>query len=142
MAIIRPWLKTTARGAAQPGPPPLCRGIGRHDDAVLYGYNIPRRLAGVDLPRTGDLLLGVGDQFLPLGQPPGSAGDGEQDGEDLRFESHSLIHDAGVEVDVGIELALDEVVVLKGDALQFQGDIQLGIAAGDFEYLVGGPSSE
>src|ERR1019366_6624578 len=47
--------------------PPLCRGIGPQDDAVLYRHNIPRRLAGVDLPRTGDLLLGVGDHFLPLG---------------------------------------------------------------------------
>src|SRR5450759_2074838 len=45
----------------------LCRGSGRQGDAVLYRHNIPRRLAGVDLPRTGDLLLGVGDHFLPLG---------------------------------------------------------------------------
>ena len=64
--------------------------------------------------------------LLPLGQPAHCARDGEHHGEHFRREAHGLVDDAGVEVHVGIELALDEVLVLERDPLQFQRDVQLG----------------
>ena len=95
-------------------------------------------MAGIDLAWTGDFLLGIVDHFLPLRQPSGGAGDGEQHGEHLRPEAHGLVDDAGVEIDVGIELAFDEVLVFQRDALELQGDFELGVVAGDFKDLVGG----
>ena len=37
----------------------------------------------VELPRSSNLLLGVRDHLLPLGEPAGRAGNGEQDGKHL-----------------------------------------------------------
>ena len=74
---------------------------------------------------------------MPLSDPARRAGDGEQDGEHLDWEAHRLVDDARVEVDVRVELPLDEVLVLEGDALEFQRDVEERVAAGDFEDLVG-----
>ena len=44
-------------------------------------------------------------------------------------EAQRAQRDAGVEVDVGIELLLDEVVVLQRDALQLHGDLEQRLVA-------------
>jgi hypothetical protein len=98
-----------------------------------------RFVADPHLAWTRDFLLGVVDQFLPLGQPADRARNGEQDGKHLRLEAHGFVDDAGVEIDVGVELAGDEVVVGEGDALEFHGEIDLLVAAGDLEDFFGGP---
>src|SRR3990172_11104457 len=90
----------------------------------------------VYLPRAGDALLRVFDHLPPLRQPPSRARDGEQHREHVDGEAQRLVDDAGVEVHVGIELPLDEVIVLKGDAFQFQGDLQEGVRPRQLEHLV------
>src|SRR3989304_2293054 len=62
----------------------------------------------------GDLRPRALAPLAPRGEPADGAGNREQDGKHLDREAHRLVHDAGVEIDVGIELVLDEVVVLKG----------------------------
>src|SRR5689334_424322 len=64
-------------------------------------------IAREDLTRARDLLIGVGQHLLPLGEPADDARDGEEDREHLHGEPHRLVDQAGVEVDVRIELALD-----------------------------------
>src|SRR3546814_1132988 len=44
--------------------------------------------AGVELARTADLLLGVGDHLVPLRDPAGGAGEREQ-GREHRSEEHT-----------------------------------------------------
>jgi hypothetical protein len=39
-------------------------------------------------------------------------------------EAHRAVDQAGVEVDVRVELALDEVVVVQGDLFEALGDVQ------------------
>src|SRR5208337_572721 len=99
--------------------------------------DLAKLLAEVDLARTRDLLLGIGHQFVPLRQPSRGAGNGEQNGEHVGLESHRLVDDPGVEIDVGIQFAGHEVVVAQGDALEFERDVDAAVAAGDFEDLVG-----
>ena len=48
-----------------------------------------------------------------------------------------MIDEAGVEVHVGVELALDKVFVLEGDALAFEGDFEERVLAHQVEDLVG-----
>src|SRR5271166_3484200 len=71
--------------------------------------DLTKLLAEVDLARTRNLLLGVGHQLVPLRQPSRGAGNGEQNGEHVGLESHRLVDDPGVEIDVGIQLAGHEV---------------------------------
>src|SRR5689334_4482905 len=92
--------------------------------------------AGVDLARAGDLLVRILEHFLPLREPARDAGDGEEDGEHFRRDAHGLVDEAGVEVDVRVELAGDEVIVFEGDALELEGDVEQRIASRDFEDLV------
>src|SRR3990172_2779657 len=86
--------------------------------ALRQGNEVAAPGADVHLAGAGDLLLRVLDHLPPLGKPAGVAGDGEQDGKHVHGEPHRLVDDAGVEVYVRVELALDEVVVFEGDALK------------------------
>src|SRR5713226_1702786 len=95
--------------------------------------------ADVDLARPGNLLLRVLDHLLPLGKPAGGPGDREEDGEHLDRESHRLVDQPGVEVDVRVELARHEVVVLERDPLELERDRQQGVRPGHLEGLVGHP---
>src|SRR5690606_8755389 len=75
-------------------------------------------LAGVDLAGTADLRLRVVDHLLPLRDPAGQAADREEHREHLGGEADRLVDQARVEVDVRVELALHEVVVLQRDLLE------------------------
>src|ERR1035438_853324 len=86
-----------------------------------------------------DLLLRIGQYFLPLRQPSHRARNGEEHGEHLRLEAHRLIHDARIKIDIRIELAAYEIIVFQRDAFQLQSDFQPGVASRNFEDLVGGP---
>src|SRR5215470_4919609 len=108
-------------------------------DPLLHRDERARFVSDPDLAWPGDLLLGIGHQLLPLRQPSGRAWNGEEHGEHFGPESHRLVHDSRIEIDIGIELALHEVIILESDALQFQGDLDLGIATRDFEDPVGRP---
>jgi threonine synthase len=60
----------------------------------------------------------------------------EQDGEHLDREAHRLVDEARVEVDVRVELALDEVLVVERDLLELEGDVEERVLAGDGEDVV------
>src|SRR5690606_365034 len=51
-------------------------------------------------------------------------------------QTHCLVYDARVEIDIGVKAARDEVVVFQRHALQLQGDVQQWVALCDFEHLV------
>src|SRR5208282_3237749 len=108
---------------------------GQNWRAFFSRHKLPFFVSGVDLPRTSNLLLGVGNHLLPLGQPACGARDGKQHSKHFRPETHGLIDDSRVKVYVGIELAGDEIFILKGDSLQFQGDVKFVISARDREYF-------
>src|SRR5690625_104435 len=90
--------------------------------ALLAWDEVALVVAGVDLLRASDLLLLVIDQLEPLCEPAGRTRNSEQHGEHLRRELQRLVDEAGVEVDVRVELAGDEVLVLERHLLQLHGD--------------------
>src|SRR3954468_10552115 len=90
-------------------------------------------LAGVDLPRPGDFLLRVFLHLHPLGDPACGAGDGEDDREHLGRDPHRLVDDPRVEVDVRVELALVEEVVVEGVLLQLARDLDQRAVLGRLE---------
>src|SRR5690348_10151359 len=103
----------TAAALRNRGVSGLMRGWQRelgHRREPVRELALERTLAGpdVDLPRPCDLLLVVVEHFLPLGEPPRGARNGEQHGEEVRREGHRSIDQARIEVDVRIELAGDE----------------------------------
>src|SRR3954453_17498635 len=103
----RTWrARTAARGADGAGSAALVDG----DVRALGG-------ADVDLARAADLGRGALDHLLPVRQPARQAPDGEEDREHLGGEAHRPIDETGVEVDVRVELALDEVLVVERDLL-------------------------
>src|SRR5579875_718334 len=118
---------------ATPSPPGKSPG-GR--SARAHRHVGPLLRTDVQLPRPVDLGVLL-DELLPVGQPTGHPGDGEQHGEHLRREAHGLVDEARVEVDVGIQLAGDEVLVRQGDLFELQGHVEERVFAGDGEHLVG-----
>ena len=102
--------------------------VGSHAErpasALVDGEVVALALAGEHLAGAGDLLLVVGDHLFPLAHPAHGAGDGEEVGEEVGREAHRLVDQARVEIDVRVELALDEVLVLQGDALELDGDLE------------------
>src|SRR5690606_33556321 len=115
------------RSAPVPG-----RGARREMKRAAAGAALPRKenasavaqvdvvapvRADIQLPRTADLLVLLGDHFLPLADPADGAGNREDRGEHRGGEPHRLEDDAGVEIDVGIQLLRDEIVILQRDPL-------------------------
>src|SRR5204862_4813731 len=103
----------------------------RPRDVLAFGR------ADIDLPRTRDLLLRVGEHLLPLRDPAGGSRDREQDREDRYREPHRLVDQSRIEVDVGVELPSDEVIVRQSDSLELQGDVKERIASGYVEDEIG-----
>src|SRR5437762_6404149 len=98
---------------------------------------VARQRSRVDLPRPRDFLLRVEQHLFPLRNPAGGARNGEQHGKHFDGEPHRLVDETGIEIDVRIELARDEILVLQGDPFQLQGDFEQRILAGDGEDEIG-----
>src|SRR3954454_23162807 len=95
-------------------------------------------VAGIALAGPANLLLRVLDHLAPLRNPANGSRQGEYGGEHRGRDAHGLEDDARIEVDVGEQLALGEVLVVESDPLELEGDRQFGVVflAKQFEYLV------
>src|SRR3989339_1849993 len=80
-----------------------------------------------NLTRSGNFLIRVVQVFLPVGKPSGGSRNGEQDGEEVHRESHGLIDQSRIEVNIGIQLTLHEVFIFQSNSLQFQSEIKLRV---------------
>src|SRR5690606_30581585 len=102
--------------------------------------NVALDRTGVKLARTTDLVVGIGQHFAPLGDPAHGPGQREDGREQRGGNADGALHDAGVEVDVRVETALDEVVVFQGNALDFHGQLEQRVifqAQGSQHFLAG-----
>src|SRR5258708_38718033 len=85
--------------------------------------------AGIELARTADSHVRIGDHFLPMGNPSCGARDGEHDREHGTRNSESAVDDARIEIDVRVQLARYKVVVFEGDFLELQGKLEQRVIA-------------
>src|SRR5690242_1399053 len=76
-------------------------------------HHVSLRRPEIQLPRPADLLLGIGDHLVPLRYPADGAREREDAREHRGRDAERALHDARVEVDVRVELAAHEVVVLE-----------------------------
>jgi hypothetical protein len=83
----------------------------------------------VDLSGANDLVLGVLNELIPMGQPASKARQGEHDGEHFGGDTKGLVDNAGVEINVGVKLAVDEVLVSQGNLFKGHSDIDHGFSA-------------
>ena len=74
-------------------------------------WPIPRRGAYIELLRATDLGVRVLIHFSPVGYPAGKTPDSKQHSEHAGRESHRLVNHSSVEINVGVELPLNEVVI-------------------------------
>src|SRR5258708_10507934 len=93
---------------------------------VEWLHVAPRRSL-VQLPRPADLVLGIGNHLLPLCDPAHRARDREDAGEHRDGDAERALYDAGVEVDVGVQLARNEIIVLQRDALQLDRQLEQAV---------------
>src|SRR5260370_3754041 len=105
--------------------------------AALFDRNVMASIVSkVDLAWPRNFLLGIEEHLFPLRDPAGSARNREQNGKHGHRETHRLINQAGVEIHVGIELALDEVFIFEGDPFAFEGDFEERALAHQIENFV------
>ena len=71
--------------------------------------------------------MAAGDHLVPVGDPADGARHGEDDREHVGRDADRLEDDAGVEVDIRVQLALDEVLVFQRDLFQTLGDLELRV---------------
>src|SRR6267142_7220186 len=95
--------------------------------ALLDPHEIPARRPVVELARAADLVFRIGDHLLPLSDPAYGAREREDAGEHGHRDAEGALHDAGVEVDVGIKLAAEEIIVLERDALELQRELEQAV---------------
>src|SRR5262252_5341014 len=107
--------------------------------APFHRHEGPLALAEVDLGRPPDLLLGILEHLLPLGEPARRARNREEHREGRGRDPERLVDQAGVEVDVRVELALDEVLILERDPLELERDVEERVPPRDLEDLLRHP---
>ncbi len=69
-------------------------------------------------------------------QPPGQPRDRKENGEHVRWDAHGLVNQAGVEVDVWVQLFRLEVVVGESDLLQLHCHVNQRVGAGERKNIV------
>ena len=130
-AVLAQAPRRSARRGRLAGP-----SISSRVAALVDRHVVASRGAGVDLARAGDLLLRVVHVLQPLGDPAGGARDREDHREHLGRDPQRLVDQPRVEVDVRVELALGEVVVVERPLLELGGDLEQRVVAGRLEHLV------
>src|SRR5690606_36348407 len=73
---------------------------------------------------TADLVIWIGQHFVPLSNPAHGTSQGEDSGEQGGWDTNSALNDTRVEVYVGVQLAFDEVWIFQSNALQFHGQLE------------------
>ena len=73
-----------------------------------------------------------------MSEPTGCTRDRKEHGEHVNRESHRLVDEPGVEVNVRVQLAVDEVRVLQGDFFEFERNVEKRILPGHIKHVVGG----
>src|SRR5262245_47825886 len=89
------------------------RALAAHVDRDVGSLARP----DVDLARARDPEVGIAPQLHPLRDPARHAPDHEHHRERLGRNAERLVDDARIEVDIGIQLAAHEIVVLERDLL-------------------------
>src|SRR4029453_4405343 len=117
-------------GAGELLRPSEIRGARGCSFAARDRHVVAVRGTRIKLAWTPDLLMRILDHFLPLRNPADRAGNREKNGEHRGGKAHRLECDPGIEVDVGIELLLYEVVVVQGDPLELERDVQQRVVLG------------
>src|SRR5215210_8939608 len=111
--------------------------------ALVDRYVVYIAGTGVDLARAGDLEFGVVYHLYPLGHPARGAGYGEHHGEGVGGDPERFVDESRVEVDVGIELAAREVVVVERPLFELDGDVeQRALFVRGLEHLVDMPADD
>src|SRR5690606_30060973 len=91
----------------------------------------------VDLTRTRDALLFIVEHLFPLSEPAGHPPDGEEHREEIHRETHRLVDEPRIKVDVRIELSLAEIIILKGEAFELDRGIDEGVCSDLVKDLIG-----
>src|SRR5690606_6310727 len=112
----------TRNRGPETGTPRTGRGVPgsawRGGSALVHRHVVARSGTGVDLARTADLGFRIGLLLQPMADPTGGTGNGEHHREHLGRNVQRLVDDARVKIDVRVQLALDEVLVLERGLLQ------------------------
>ena len=105
--------------------------------ALVLGHELSTGVALVDLAGTHNLVLGVLNELVPVSEPAGKTGQGEEDSEHLSGDAEGLVDHTGVEINVRVELSLNEVLVTQSNSFQLHGDLDHGFLAHNLEDSVG-----
>src|SRR5579862_3486796 len=103
---------------------------------------IQRRIAAqgvaqVNLSRPRNFLLGIEQHFFPLRDPAGSSRNSEKYGEHGDRETHGLVDEPSIEIDVGVELARYKIVVFQSNTLAFERDFNQRVLSHHIENFIG-----
>src|SRR5438046_5519633 len=85
----------------------------RAGSAPVNRHELPPGGAGVELARPADLVFGVADHLLPLGDPAYGAREREDAGEHRHRDAEGALHDPRIDSDMRVELALAQLIVLE-----------------------------
>src|SRR5688572_11946821 len=128
----RPWSRPTTsaatrvrRKAEAPGSATSVLRPRSESSAPLLDVDVgPLHRTGVELTRAADLHRGIADHLLPVRHPTRGARDRKHHREHRTRDPERAVDDARIEIDVRIQLATDEVVVLERDLLEPQGQLE------------------
>jgi len=105
--------------------------------SLFHWDKVALRVAFVNLAGTHNLVVGIVDKFVPVSEPSGQTGQGEENGEHLGGDAQGLVDDSGVEVNVRVELSRDKELVIESDSLELHSDVDHWFTADNGENIIG-----
>ena len=91
---------------------------------MIHRGVIPEGGTHINLSGPCNAGVGVLDHFLPMSDPAGKPAKGKEDREHVRWETHRPVEDTGVEIDIRVKFAFDEVGIGERDFLESLRDIK------------------
>lgn len=107
-----------------------------HILTLLQRYIVPRTISDIVLSWSNDLVLWIVQKLVPVSKPSCDSGNHEQDGEHISWETHGLVDDSTIEVDIRVEFSFDKVRIAQCNSFEFDSDFNQFFFSSNFEHLV------
>lgn len=104
--------------------------------SLVEGREISSVMTHIMLSRSYNLVLWVIKEFVPMGKPADNSRDHEKNGEHIGGETHCLVDDATVKIDIWIQFPFDKVLITQCNLLKFHSNLDEFFFASDLENLI------
>jgi hypothetical protein len=93
-------------------------------------------MTDIILPWSNNLVLWVIQKFIPMSKPSNNSRDHEKNWEHVSRESHCLVNNATIEINIRIKFSLNKILIAQSNLFQLHCDFNKLLFSSDFENFI------